>query len=98
MFELSAPHENTQQLTSFLFPFGAISSIFTSYRCHYYRCIRDRSLITGVVLSLFGCTGIGIVTSRIGCELNRDKQVEALHASHLSLFVYGHVYEVGCEP
>ncbi len=75
-----------------------ISSIDTSYRYHHYRYIRDMSLITGVVLSLFGCTGIGIVTSRIGCELNRDKQVEALHASHLTLFVYGHVYEVGCQP
>ena len=87
-----------QQLTSFLFPLGVISSILTSYRCHYYRYIRDRSLITGVVLSLFGCTGIGIVTSRIGCELNRDKQVEALNASHQTLFVYGHVYEVSCQP
>ncbi len=87
-----------QQLTSFLFPFGTISSILTSYRCHYCRYIRDRSLITGVVLSLFGCTGIDIVTSRIGYELNRYKQVEALHGSHLTLVVYGHVYEVGCQP
>ncbi len=86
------------QLTSFLLPFGIISSILTSYRCHYYRYIRDRSLITGVVLSLFGCTGIGIVTSRVGCELDRYKQVEALHGSHLTLFVHGHVYEVGCRP
>ena len=90
--------ETQTQLTSFLFLFGTISSILTSYRCHYYRYIRDRSLITGVVLSLFGCTGIGIVTSRFGCEVNRDKQVEALHASHMTLFVYGHVYEVGCRP
>ena len=36
------------------------------------------------MLSLFVCPGIGIVTSRIGCELNREKQVEALHASHLT--------------
>ena len=69
--------------------------MIVSYRYHYYRYIRGRSLITGVVLSLFGCTGIGIVTGRFGCEVNRDKQVEALHASHMTLFVYGHAHEVG---
>ncbi len=39
-------------------------------------------LITRVALSLFGRTGICIVTGRFGREVNRDKQVEALHASH----------------
>ncbi len=89
---------NKTGCTAFLVPFTNISYIFTSYRYHRYRYIRDMSLITGVVLSLFGCTGIGIVTSRFGCEVNRDKQVEALHASHMTLFVHGHVYEVGCQP
>ena len=55
-------------------------------------------LITAVALSLFPCAGIGIVTSRFACEVNRDTRVEALHAGHMTLFVYGHDYEVGGRP
>ena len=93
---LLSSHEN--KCTAVLSSFTTASSTFTCYQHHHYRYIRDMSLITGVVLSLFGCTGIGIVTSSFGCEVNRDKQVEALHASHMALFVHGHVYEVGGQP
>ena len=74
--------------TAFFFPFMTISSIFTFYRHHYHCCSLVMLLITRVALSLFGRSGICIVTSRFGREVNRDMHVEALHAT-MRLIVWG---------
>ena len=64
---LLSSHE--KKCTAVFSLFTTISYTFICYRHHHYLYIRFMSLITGVVLSSSGCTGIGIVTNRFGFEI-----------------------------